>query len=227
MAFFKLLKQSPLMARIGLVMILINVFAAIFAPVIAPYGETEIVGDVWLPSSRDHLLGTDHIGRDMFTRLMYGARNTIAIAFITTMLAFFLGAFFGFFAATLGGWTDLSLSRVVDIVMSFPSLIFALIVLSVVGTSVGALIMTIAVLESTRVFRLSRAVAMDIEVMEFLFRIFIHRCSKFSGFGYSTPYGGLGRHGTGKCRGDHLRHIHPAMAGRGNRVFDCGRQLNC
>jgi peptide/nickel transport system permease protein len=168
MAFFKLLKQSPLMARIGLVMILINVFAAIFAPVIAPYGETEMVGDVWLPSSRDHLLGTDHIGRDMFTRLIYGARNTIAIAFITTMLAFFLGAFFGFFAATLGGWTDLSLSRVVDIIMSFPSLIFALIVLSVVGTSIGALIMTIAVLESTRVFRLSRAVAMDIEVMEYV-----------------------------------------------------------
>jgi peptide/nickel transport system permease protein len=84
------------------------------------------------------------------------------------MLAFFLGAFFGFFAATLGGWTDLSLSRVVDIIMSFPSLIFALIVLSVVGTSIGALIMTIAVLESTRVFRLSRAVAMDIEVMEYV-----------------------------------------------------------
>jgi peptide/nickel transport system permease protein len=168
MAFFKLLRQSPLMARIGLVMILINVFAAIFAPVIAPYGETEIVGDVWLPSSRDHLLGTDHIGRDLFTRLIYGARNTIAIAFITTLLAFFLGAFSGFFAATLGGWTDLSLSRVVDIIMSFPSLIFALIVLSAVGTSIGALIMTIAVLESTRVFRLSRAVAMDIEVMEYV-----------------------------------------------------------
>ncbi len=168
MAFFKLLRQSPLPARIGLVMILINVFAAIFAPVIAPYEETEVVGDVWLSSSRDHLLGTDHIGRDMFTRLMYGARNTIAIAFITTLLAFFLGALFGFFAATLGGWTDLGLSRVVDIVMSFPSLIFALIVLSVVGTSIGALIMTIAVLESTRVFRLSRAVAMDIEVMEYV-----------------------------------------------------------
>jgi peptide/nickel transport system permease protein len=170
MAFFKLLRQSPLAARIGLAMILINVFAAIFAPVIAPYGETEVVegSDVWEPSSSKHLLGTDHIGRDLFTRMMYGARNTILIAFITTMIAFFLGALFGFIAATLGGWTDLSLSRVVDIIMAFPSLIFALIVLSVVGTSMGALILTIAVLESTRVFRLSRAVAMDVTVMEFV-----------------------------------------------------------
>jgi peptide/nickel transport system permease protein len=169
MAFFKLLRQSPLTARIGLGMILINVFAIAltFTPFL-PYGETEIVGDVWLPSSSDHLLGTDHIGRDLFTRLMWGARRTIWIAFITTMLAFFLGALFGFFAATLGGWIDQILSRVVDIIMAFPSLIFALIVLSVVGTSKIALVFTIAVLESTRVFRLSRAVGMDITVMEFV-----------------------------------------------------------
>jgi peptide/nickel transport system permease protein len=168
MAFFKLLRQSPLSARIGLAMILINVFAAIFAPLIASCTETEVFGDVWLPMSQDHFLGTDHLGRDMFTRLMYGARNTIAIAFITTLLSFFLGALIGFFAATLGGWTDLGLSRVVDILMAFPTLIFALIVLSVVGTSVGALILVIAVLDSTRVFRLSRAVAMDITVMEYV-----------------------------------------------------------
>lgn len=168
MAFFKLLRQSPLSARIGLAMILINVFAAIFAPVIAPYGETEIVGDVWMPSSSENYLGTDHIGRDMFTRLVYGARNTIAIAFITTMLSFVIGSFMGFFAATLGGWTDLSLSRAIDILMAFPTLIFALIALSVVGTSITALILVIAVLDSTRVFRLSRAVAMDIAVMEFV-----------------------------------------------------------
>ena len=168
MAFFKLLRQSPLAARIGLAMILINVFAAIFAPVITPYGETEIVGDVWLPWSSDHLLGTDHIGRDMFTRLIYGARNTIAIAFITTMLSFVLGSIFGILAAALGGWTDMGLSRIVDILMAIPMLIFALVALSVVGTSVTAMILVIAVLDSTRVFRLSRAVAIDIAVMEYV-----------------------------------------------------------
>ncbi|MGD8291705.1 MAG: ABC transporter permease, partial [Desulfobacterales bacterium] len=168
MAFFKLLRQSPWSARVGLMMVLINVIAALFTPYIAPYSETEIVGDVWLPMSKDHLLGTDHLGRDLFTRLLYGARNTIAIAFITTLLSFVVGTILGFFAATLGGWTDLTLSRIIDILMAFPTLIFALIALSVVGTSITALIAIIALLDSTRVYRLSRAVAMDIAVMEYV-----------------------------------------------------------
>jgi peptide/nickel transport system permease protein len=168
MVFFKLLRQSPWSARLGLVMVLLNVFAALFAPYIAPYSETEIVGDVWLPMSKDHLLGTDHLGRDLYTRLLYGARNTIAIAFVTTLLSFVVGTILGFFAATLGGWTDLTLSRFIDILMAFPTLIFALIALSVVGTSVASLIIIIALLDSTRVYRLSRAVAMDIAVMEYV-----------------------------------------------------------
>lgn len=168
MAFFKLLRSSPVSARIGLAMVLVTIFAAILAPVISPYGETEIVGDVWLSSGKDHFLGTDHLGRDLFTRLLYGARNTVAIAFVTTFLSFVVGAVCGFIAATLGGWTDLSLSRMVDIIMAFPTLIFALMVLSVVGTSVTALIVVIALLDSTRVYRLSRAVAMDINALEFV-----------------------------------------------------------
>ena len=168
MAFIKLLRHSPLSARIGLAMVLINVLAAIFAPIIAPYGETEIVSDIWMPSSSENFLGTDHLGRDLFTRLIYGARNTILIAFVTTMISFVIGSVLGFFAAALGGWTELGLSRIIDILMAFPTLIFALIALSVVGTSIPALILVIAVLDSTRVYRLSRAVAMDIVVMEFV-----------------------------------------------------------
>ena len=168
MAFFKLLKQSPISARIGLAMILINVVAAVFTPWIAPYTETEIVGDVWLSSNSENWLGTDHLGRDLFTRLVYGARNTITIAFVTTILSFVVGIIMGFFAATLGGWTDQVLSRIIDILMAFPTLIFALMVLSVIGTSVSGMIIVIALLDSTRVYRLSRAVAMDIEVMEYV-----------------------------------------------------------
>jgi peptide/nickel transport system permease protein len=168
MAFFKLLRKSPIIARIGLAMILLNIAAAILAPVIAPYGETEVVGDVWMPMSSDHFLGTDHIGRDMFTRLLYGARNTIAIAFVITLFSFVIGISCGFFAATLGGWTDLIISRLVDILMAIPVLIFALVVLAVVGNSIPKLIVVIALLDSTRVYRLSRAVAMDIEVMEYV-----------------------------------------------------------
>ena len=163
-----LLKKSPLSARIGMGIILLNVLAAVFAPFIAPYGETSIVGDVWESFSSEFLLGTDHLGRDLFTRMVYGARNTIVLAFLTTAISFLLGTSLGFVAATKGGWIDQVFSRIVDIFMAFPTLIFALMILSVMGSSVPVLIFTIAILDSTRVYRLSRAVAMDIEVMDYV-----------------------------------------------------------
>lgn len=167
-AFIKTLKTAPWSARIGIFMVLVTLFAAIFAPAIAPFGETEIAGDVWLPSDATYYLGTDSLGRDLFSRLVYGARNTITIAFLITAISFVFGISWGFLAATVGGWVDQLLSRLIDIIMAFPTLIFALMILSVVGTSIPALIIVIALLDSTRVFRLSRAVAMDIEVMEYV-----------------------------------------------------------
>lgn len=165
---FATLRTAPWSAKIGMGMVFITLGAAVFAPLIAPFGETEIAGDVWLFSSSTHLLGTDSLGRDLFSRLLYGARNTIAIAFLITFLSFLIGVALGFVAATIGGWVDQLLSRMIDVLMAFPTLIFALMVLSVVGTSIPALIIVIALLDSTRVFRLSRAVAMDIEVMEYV-----------------------------------------------------------
>jgi len=151
-----------------MVIILINIGTAILAPVIAPYAETAIVGDVWEAGSDIFWIGTDHLGRDLLTRMVYGARNTLAVAFITTLLSFMVGTTLGFLAAAKGGWIDQILSRIIDIIMAFPTLIFALMILSVLGSSTPILIMTIAILDSTRVYRLSRAVAMDIEVMEFV-----------------------------------------------------------
>ena len=165
---FKLLRQSPTSARIGMAMIFLILIFAIFAPAIAPYEETTVVGDVWEDFSSKYYLGTDHIGRDLFTRMVYGARNTIALAFVTTALSFIIGVMFGFLAAAKGGWFDQVLSRIIDIIMAFPTLIFCLMILSVVGSSIPNLILTIAILDSTRVYRLSRAVAMDIAVMEFV-----------------------------------------------------------
>jgi len=165
---FKLIQSAPFSAKIGMLMVFIMAMVALFAPMIAPFGETEIVGDVWLDPGGTFLLGTDNLGRDMLSRLLYGGRNTIAIAFLITTLSFTVGIVLGFLGATVGGWVDLLLSRLIDILMAFPTLIFALMILSVVGTSVPALIVVIALLDSTRVFRISRAVAMDVEVMEFV-----------------------------------------------------------
>lgn len=168
MAFLKLLKSAPLSGKIGMFIILLNIIASIGAPVLAPYSETEVVGDVWQEASAETPIGTDQLGRDLLTRLLYGARNTNALAITITMLAFFIGIVGGFLAAVLGGWVNQVLSRTNDIIMAFPTLIFALIVLSVLGTSVPVLIAVISILTATRVFRIARALAMDIVVMDFV-----------------------------------------------------------
>ena len=166
--FWQGLSKAPLAAWFGLVVILLYVLMAAAAPVIAPFGESEIVGYEYEPWGGEYLLGTDNLGRDMLTRLIYGGRNTIGIAFATTCLAFVLGAMGGFMAATLGGWVDQALGRLCDIMMAIPGLIFILMILSVTGTSIPTLIVVIGVLDSTRVFRLSRAVAMNIVVMDYV-----------------------------------------------------------
>jgi len=162
--------SMPLTASFGLLMIIIYIFVALAAPVIAPYGEAEVFERInALPGDDPRFsLGTDQIGRDLLTRLIYGARNTIGIAFITTVLAFALGAFAGFLAATVGGWLDQLLSRTVDALMAIPQLIFALLLITIFGQSTLNMILVIAVLDSTRVFRLARAVAVNIVVMDYI-----------------------------------------------------------
>jgi peptide/nickel transport system permease protein len=168
MSLLTQLARAPLSAKFGLLIIVLYVLVALFAPVLAPYGETQVVGDGFAPWSGQFLLGTDNLGRDMFSRLVYGARNTLGIAFLTTLLAFLLGGLSGLIAALKGGWVDQGLSRVVDILMAIPQLIFALLILSVVGTNATSLVLVIALLDSTRVFRLSRAVAMTVVVQDFV-----------------------------------------------------------
>ena len=128
----------------------------------------EIVGDSWEPASAKFLLGTDNIGRDLLTRMIYGGQTTIFVATAATILSFTLGSVLGFLAAVRGGWVDQLLSRTVDLVMSIPSLITALVVLSVMPVTLPILILVMGLLDATRVFRLSRAVAVDITVMDYV-----------------------------------------------------------
>jgi peptide/nickel transport system permease protein len=162
------MSRIPVSALIGLVFTGAYFLAALFAPFIAPYGMAETVGDVWEPMSRTHLLGTDSIGRDLLTRMIYGGRTTIFIATMATLLSFTTGAVLGFLAAVIGGWVDQVLSRFVDLMMAIPSLIFALVVLSVMPVTIPVLIMVMGLLDSTRVYRLARAVAVDINVMDYV-----------------------------------------------------------
>jgi len=160
--------RMPLSAAIGLFFTALYFLAAIFADFIAPYGMAQVVGGVWEPISSRHWLGTDGIGRDLLTRMIYGGQTTIFIATAGTLLSFSLGSVLGFTAAVAGGWLDQALSRFVDLMMAIPSLIFALVVLSVMPVTLPVLILVMGLLDATRVFRLSRAVAVDITVMDYV-----------------------------------------------------------
>lgn len=164
----RLLSGAPFTARLGLAIIVIYLLAAIFAPVLSPFGEAEIAGAPYESWGGATVLGTDQIGRDILSRLLFGARNTIGIALAATLLAFLIGGGLGLVAAIDRGWIDQMLSRGIDVVMSIPSLIFALMLLTITGSSVWALIAIIAVLDSTRVFRLTRSVAVGVAVMDYV-----------------------------------------------------------
>ncbi|WP_282158661.1 ABC transporter permease [Shimia thalassica] len=180
----KLFRSMPLTASFGILTIIIYAVVAIFAGVIAPYGQEEILGaanvvpggNPAMGGNPDYPLGTDQIGRDILSRLIYGAQNTVGIAFATTVLAFLIGATLGFLAATLGGWLDQLLSRAVDVLMAIPSLIFALLLMTIASAWAGSekglltfyMVVIIAVIDSTRVFRLARAVGLNIVVMDYI-----------------------------------------------------------
>jgi peptide/nickel transport system permease protein len=155
-------------AQIGLAIIAINLVVALFAPFIAPFDQAEPIGDAWADPDAQHWLGLDNLGRDLFSRLIFGARLSIGLSLIITALSFTIGIVAGFGASVAGGWVDMALSRLVDLLLALPTLIFAFIILSVMGTALPVLIITIAVLDSTKVFRLARAVAMNIVSLEFV-----------------------------------------------------------
>ncbi|MGE3150145.1 MAG: ABC transporter permease [Pseudorhodoplanes sp.] len=152
----------------GILIVLTNVVIVLFAPWIAPHDQADLIGDVWAPPSLDAWLGLDNLGRDMFSRLIYGCRTSVSLVLVICVIAFLVGVTGGFAAAIIGRWFDLVLSRFVDVCMSIPTLILALIVLSVLGTSIPVLIGTISLIEATRIFRISRSVALELVLVDYV-----------------------------------------------------------
>ncbi|MCX8572281.1 MULTISPECIES: ABC transporter permease [Hyphomicrobiales] len=162
------LRSMPTSARVGAAGILVVVACALFAPLIAPYDQSAIVGEVWAPMGGDFLLGTDSLGRDLLSRLIYGARATLFVALAATTLSFAIGMLLSFTAVVSGGVVDQLLSRFNDLMMSVPGLILALVVLAVLPQGTLILILVMAAIDSTRVYRIGRAVALDVSVMDFV-----------------------------------------------------------
>jgi peptide/nickel transport system permease protein len=162
------LRTAPLTAAFGMFVIFTYVIAGVFAPIIAPCGEGQVIAGAFAPADDKMLLGADQLGRDMFSRIIYGARNSVGLALVATTLAFVMGASAGLLAATKGGWLDQFLGRFADVIMSVPSLIFSLLMLSIFGTNLAVIVVVVAVIYSPRVFRLTRAVAGNVVVMDYI-----------------------------------------------------------
>ncbi|WAP68487.1 ABC transporter permease [Jiella pelagia] len=154
---------------IGAAIILFWMVVAIAAPWISPYPVGQIVDfDYYGPISSQFWFGTDYLGRDMLSRVLMGARYTVGISLASVTIACFVGVTLGMIAAVIGGWFDAILSRFLDALNSIPSLMFGLVVVAAVGSSISVLVLTIAVLYAPGSYRFARALAVNVNAMDFV-----------------------------------------------------------
>jgi dipeptide transport system permease protein len=155
--------------------LLVALLGAIFAPLVAPHDPLaqdlllERLPPAWLQGAeRDYFLGTDSLGRDLLSRLIYGGRIAFAVAFAAATAACLVGSALGLVAGYFGGWPDRIVSRIVDVWMAFPPVLFAILLVAVLGTGLGSVIVAIAVIDWTRFCRVVRAEAMSQARMDYV-----------------------------------------------------------
>lgn len=167
--------------RIGGVLIVFWAVVALSSHWITPYPVGEIVDwDYFGGVSAAHWMGTDYLGRDIFSRVLMGARYTVGIALAAVTLSCTFGVILGMIAAVIGGWFDTLLSRLLDALNGIPALLFGLVVVAAVGSSITVLVLTLAVIYMPGAYRFARALAVNINTMDF---VTVARAR-----GESTPY---------------------------------------
>ncbi|WP_250517314.1 ABC transporter permease [Caballeronia sp. INDeC2] len=165
----RLVDRFSVLGLIGLFIVVFWLAVAFIGPVIAPYKggaftSTEVFGSY----SVAHLLGTDYLGRDMLSRILYGTQYTVGLALASTVAASVIGTFFGLVAAVSGRWVDEVLSRLFDALISIPSKILALVVIAAFGSSIPMLMMVAALAYIPGAFRISRSLAVNIMTLEYV-----------------------------------------------------------
>ncbi|CUU49894.1 oligopeptide ABC transporter permease [Clostridium beijerinckii] len=157
------------LAAIGFCLLSIFVLAAIFAPFLSSYGRDSIdLLNIESQPSLRHLFGTDELGRDVFTRLLYGGRISLGIAVSATVLQLLIGVTLGCISGFYGGWIDNAIMRIVDTIMCFPFFVIAITVAALAGPSVWNVILIIGLLQWTGVARIVRAEILSIKQSEFI-----------------------------------------------------------
>jgi len=155
--------------RIGAAIVLFWVSVAIVGPFVAPFTLGEFVSDIgFAPARGASLLGADYLGRDIFSRILHGAWLTLGMAAAATLTATVVGSALGIFAAIKGGWIDMVISRIVDTFHSFPTLMLGLVIIAALGPSAALLILMTGLIYATSVYRIARALGMDIVVTDFV-----------------------------------------------------------
>jgi peptide/nickel transport system permease protein len=161
--------RLPITGAIGATVLIFWLVVAVVAPWIAPYSAGHVASpDVLGPITRAFPFGTDYLGRDMLSRVLLGARITVGVSLVATLLACLAGVTLALMAAARGGWLDAVLSRVLDAVISLPSLLFGLVVVASLGASMGVLIATAAVIYTPGAYRTARALAVNINALDFV-----------------------------------------------------------
>ena len=164
----RMCRQNPL-AAVSAIVILIFILMAIFAPVIAPYGETEqdLINRLQDPSLT-HILGTDELGRDLFSRMLYGSRLSIAIGILPSLISLVIGVIAGLVAGYFGGWIDYVIMRIADVMLSVPSLLLAMVVMYTLGTSTINLFVALTMTGWSSVARVVRSHTLSIKESEYV-----------------------------------------------------------
>lgn len=164
-------RRFPLsvLSLIGLCIVTFWLLMAVIGPTISPYDAGQIVdADVFGGISRKLWLGSDYLGRDMLSRILFGTRYTIGLALAATLLACSVGTALALCAALAGGWIDAVMSRTLDALISIPSKMFALMMVASFGSSAELLILTAAITYMPGSYRISRALAVNVQTMEYV-----------------------------------------------------------
>lgn len=162
-------RRLPISGIVGAVIVGFWAAAALIGPAIAPHGAGEIIGfDMFGPVSAQFPFGTDYLGRDMLSRVLWGARYTVGVALLATLIASLTGTTLGLCAAVRGGWLDATLSRLLDAFISMPNKILALVVVAAVGSSIPVLVITVALIYTPGCYRIARSLAVNINTMDYV-----------------------------------------------------------
>lgn len=163
----RFMRDHPLGA-IGAVIVLFCVLVAIFAPVLAPFGPKVTDFDAYLPPGDVHLFGTDHLGRDIYSRTIWGARLSLYVGLVSVSFGITFGAVWGMTTAYFGGWFDVISQRFVDVMMGFPPIVMALGLMAVLGQSVNNVIIALVVLLTPTAARTMRASVLGLKELTYV-----------------------------------------------------------